>query len=84
MIADFGFVGEADGKYRAPGSKGDELSNKTQVGTFIYMPPEMIEYKYYDSKKVDIWTAAIILFGMVSARHPWEMREADILNKNSE
>ena len=72
-IADFGFVGPADGKYpQADGS----LRLVSIVGTEIYMAPEIHKREPYDGKKVDIWAAGIILFGMVSCNHPWRLEEA--------
>jgi serine/threonine protein kinase len=59
-IADFGFAAPVDGK---DGSG----SLTTYLGTLNYMAPEIHLQQPYDGRSVDIFSAAVILFMMVSA-----------------
>ena len=40
-------------------------------GTFYYAAHEIICYRPYEPKKVDIWSLGVILFSMVTNHHPW-------------
>ena len=43
----------------------------TTCGTFIYVPPEILEEKQYDGMKADIWSAGICLYALTSRHFPW-------------
>ncbi|OHT07895.1 CAMK family protein kinase [Tritrichomonas foetus] len=43
----------------------------TMCGTFVYISPEIITKQQYDAFKVDIWSAGICLYSMVSNHLPW-------------
>lgn len=43
----------------------------TMCGTFVYTAPEIILGKQYDGFSVDIWSAGICLYSMVSNHLPW-------------
>jgi serine/threonine protein kinase len=53
--------------------KRRELSQlcTTKCGTFVYIAPEMLRYEQYDAFKVDIWSAGICLYSMVTNHLPW-------------
>jgi serine/threonine protein kinase len=40
-------------------------------GTFVYIAPEIIAQQPYDGFKVDIWSAGICLYSMVTNHLPW-------------
>lgn len=42
------------------------------------MAPEILNVQLYDGKKVDTFAAGIVLFEMVSCRHPWNGEIANI------
>ena len=42
----------------------------TYCGTYDYMPPEMIQYKKYDSS-LDIWCLGILLYEMTHGKSPF-------------
>ncbi|KAK9832466.1 hypothetical protein WJX74_011045 [Apatococcus lobatus] len=53
-----------------------ETRAKTPVGTWAYMPPEILSGRHsYDAKKVDIWACGIILFAMLYGRYPFNAEE---------
>lgn len=60
-VTDFGFSRIIENK--------DDLM-KTEVGTPLYMPPEIIDRKLYD-RRLDIWSLGVILFELVFWRHPF-------------
>jgi serine/threonine protein kinase len=43
----------------------------TLCGTFVYVAPEIIAQQPYDGFKVDIWSAGICLYSMVTNHLPW-------------
>jgi serine/threonine protein kinase len=43
----------------------------TVCGTFVYVAPEVITQQPYDGFKVDIWSAGICLYSMVTNHLPW-------------
>lgn len=45
------------------------------MGTLLYMAPEQAQGQVY-GKRVDMWSAGIILYLMVTGEHPY-MREGD-------
>ncbi|KAH0787804.1 CAMK family protein kinase [Histomonas meleagridis] len=53
--------------------KRKPLSNlyTTMCGTFVYTAPEIITGQQYDGFSVDIWSAGICLYSMVSNHLPW-------------
>jgi serine/threonine protein kinase len=48
----------------------------TMCGTFVYVAPEMIQFDKYDAFKVDIWSAGICLYSMVTNHLPWLVDDA--------
>lgn len=42
----------------------------TQVGTPLYMPPEMFQEKQY-STNADIWSLGVLLYEMCALKHPF-------------
>lgn len=63
-IADFGFAGPCQGR-------DNSGTLKTFLGTSNYMAPEIHLEQEYEGKKVDIFSAAIILFIMISEHPPF-------------
>ena len=47
----------------------------TTCGTFVYVPPEILQQKQYDGMKADIWSAGICLYAMTSNHLPWFIDE---------
>lgn len=47
----------------------------TTCGTFVYVPPEILQQKQYDGMKADIWSAGICLYAMTSNHLPWMVDE---------
>ena len=43
----------------------------TMCGTFVYVAPEMLKCERYDAFKVDVWSAGICLYSMVTNHLPW-------------
>jgi serine/threonine protein kinase len=43
----------------------------TMCGTFVYVAPEILQCQKYDAFKVDIWSAGICLYSMVTNHLPW-------------
>lgn len=69
-ICDFGFAKDM----------GDSNSNMfTQIGTPVYMSPELISSKRgrvgYDGKKADVWASGVMLFVMLLGMFPYEHNE---------
>ena len=62
-LTDFGFA-----RYFDPSEGSD-----TQLGSPIYMAPEIIKGKNYNSK-VDIWSLGIITYFLLSGRPPFRGR----------
>jgi serine/threonine protein kinase len=48
----------------------------TMCGTFVYVAPEMLQCEKYDAFKVDIWSAGICLYSMVTNHLPWLVDDA--------
>ena len=40
-------------------------------GTKVYMAPEMLERKQYDGRKVDVFSAGVILFSLIHGIFPF-------------
>jgi serine/threonine protein kinase len=59
-ICDFGFVKESN----------QNMLYDTLCGSPIYMAPEILKYKKYDSK-VDLWSMGIILFEILTSKPPF-------------
>lgn len=53
---------------------------KTQIGTPLYMPPELWQSKPYDYT-ADIWSAGCILYEMLAGRPPFNARDMSELSK---
>ncbi|CAD8088776.1 unnamed protein product [Paramecium primaurelia] len=61
-LADFGFSVKAD-------YSGNQLF-KENVGTPLYMAPQILENKHY-SVKSDIWSIGIMTYQMLTGDYPW-------------
>lgn len=54
-----------------PGMINEEISDK--VGTLLFMAPEQTDYTSY-TKKVDIWACGIIMYFMLTGKHPYHTK----------
>lgn len=63
-LADFGFAEHF----------GDKKKFKGTMGTPMFMAPEMIERKKYDTQ-VDVWSATVTVFVMLFGRPPFRGKE---------
>ena len=63
-ICDFGF---------SKVIKDPSVSNKTCVGSPIYMAPQILDKKDY-SAKCDIWSLGIIFYELLHGNVPWTAR----------
>jgi serine/threonine-protein kinase ULK/ATG1 len=71
-IADFGFAVRAD---------DCKKSNKYNIGSPLYMPPEALLYNQY-SFKSDIWALGIIFYELLTGVAPWNAKtEKELANK---
>ena len=64
-------------------SKGQKMSGK--IGSIMYMAPEILKSQPYD-EKIDIWSAGVIFFNMITGCEPFshgnlKNMEYNILNK---
>lgn len=66
-IGDFGFC-----------EKNKITENDFYCGTLIYMAPEMIFAQKYD-KRIDIWSAGMVLYEMFYGYHPFKGMDMDAL-----
>lgn len=48
----------------------------TFCGTFVYAPPEILKKEQYNGTKVDIWSAGVCLYAMISNHLPWSVDDA--------
>ncbi|KAK8882758.1 hypothetical protein M9Y10_045399 [Tritrichomonas musculus] len=64
-LTDFGLCKQGDGS----------SPMMTTCGTLVYAAPEIIEEKPYDGTKVDIWSAGIVLYAMITCHFPWATEE---------
>ena len=55
---------------------GDGVKMKDKIGTVNYMAPEIFSMPFYD-EKVDIWSAGVILYNMVTGCEPLEFTKED-------
>lgn len=62
-VGDFGFCREQ--------TKENELF-KTQCGSPIYAPPEIVDNKQYDGKKADMWSTGVVIYSLVTGTVPWK------------
>lgn len=69
-MTDFGFA-----SYFETGKNLDEV-----LGSPLYMPPEIIKKEKYDSK-VDIWSACVVIFIMLSGQPPFYSEDKDEVYK---
>jgi serine/threonine protein kinase len=71
-IADFGFAVRVE---------DCKKSNKYNIGSPLYMPPEALLYNQY-SYKSDIWALGIIFYELLTGSAPWNAKtEKDLANK---
>lgn len=56
--------------------------SKGMVGTPYYMPPEMIERKITDYKKVDIYALGVVFYFFVHKQFPYQGKNMKELEKN--
>ena len=61
-LSDFGFSRVHDGGL-----------TKTICGTATYMSPQLIIRIDYDPFRADIWAMGVMLFGLLTAKHPFKM-----------
>lgn len=61
-LADFGFALEQQSQ--------ESIIRKFNVGTPLYMAPELIEHNSY-SEKSDIWALGIVFYQMIFGVHPF-------------
>ena len=57
--------------------------NKTQCGTPLFMAPEILNIKPYDSK-VDVWSIGILFYEMLTGFVPFTGRNESDLKRNIE
>jgi serine/threonine-protein kinase SRK2 len=67
-LSDFGF--SKDESHSAP---------KTRLGTMLYIAPEVISENglSYDAKKVDIWSAGVVLYCLLIGKHPFKVSSTE-------
>lgn len=74
-IADFGFARFTDDV--------DQKTYMTEVGSPLYMAPEIFNQNKYNSK-CDVWSLGILLFELLYGTTPWNANSAyDLFNKIS-
>lgn len=69
-ITDFGFA-----------TTFDDKSLDDIIGSPVYMPPEIIKGKKYDSK-VDIWSAGVVAYDLLAGVEPFQGDTKEELYKN--
>ncbi|CAD8097292.1 unnamed protein product [Paramecium sonneborni] len=72
-LADFGFSVKAD-------YSGNQLFREN-VGTPIYMAPQILENKHY-SVKSDIWSIGVMAYQMITGEYPWMADDPSLLLKS--
>jgi len=68
-ITDFGLSAEVDANVFRASDNINEI-----MGTILYMAPEQATGKRY-GKRIDMWALGIIVFYMLTGRHPFYKRE---------
>ena len=48
----------------------DTITDFAKCGTFLYKPPEQVTNVFAYAKKADIWAAGIIMYYLLTGRHP--------------
>ena len=48
----------------------EKITDFAKCGTFLYKPPEQVTNIFAYAKKADTWAAGIIMFYMLTGRHP--------------
>jgi serine/threonine protein kinase len=48
------------------------------IGTLLYMAPEILRRKNYDTKS-DMWSVGVILYIMLAGRIPWKQTDQKLL-----
>lgn len=53
---------------------------KSSKGTFFFLPPERLinECLAFDGKKADIWACGVVLFEMLTEKHPFNNEDEDL------
>ena len=62
VLIDFGISGYKNGKNY----------DKIKVGTFRFVPPEILEGNFESNTKLDIWSMGLILYRMIFGKYPFE------------
>ncbi|CAH1109620.1 unnamed protein product [Psylliodes chrysocephalus] len=65
-LGDFGFARYCINEF------GKKILSNTFCGSAAYAAPEILQGKYYDPKKYDIWALGCILYVMVTASMPFD------------
>ena len=48
----------------------DKITDFAKCGTFLYKPPEQMTNIFAYAKKADVWASGIIMFYMLTGKHP--------------
>ena len=71
-LIDFGFA------HYIPEGESEKMHE--QIGSFMYMAPEVLMKEPYD-EKIDIWSVGIILYNMVTGADPFPPADNEIKRK---
>jgi len=64
-LIDFG-----QSKYLWDDSNGSLIQQQGRVGTLEYMPPEVLQFAFYNPSKVDVWCSGVVLYNLVYDKMP--------------
>jgi len=53
------------------------ISSQSSCGKISYISPEIFQQEPFDGHAVDLWAVAVILFCLITGRHPWEHQQKD-------
>ena len=48
----------------------DQITDFAKCGTFLYKPPEQVSHTFAYAKKADVWAAGIIMYYLLTGKHP--------------